>query len=949
MAKSKLLYRLLFLLVSIFALCPSAYPATDANHPELDSLYLLSQESTSDSIITEAYFQLCMLLSNDASATFRGLVNTDYFNLAVNKAIQSHRLSSFAYYVDKMGVGRRDNGDYQIALFLHKQSLSLADSLNDLKLKSKAYNNIGVVYRRIDDYQHAMQYHIQAMKIAEAIQDTITMAVAINSMGNIHAITGNFDDAMKYFKQSLALEQSKGNLLGIAINLNNIGNIYKFKGNNGKALEYYTLSLNVNREIGSDKGVAICYNDIGSIYQIENNYTKALEYYKDAFEINKRIADKSFLSDSYLRVGDIHTLLKNFDTAQKYIEPGLEIAFELGLKANIRDAYQALYLINREQHHTEQAFDYLHLAHDYEDSILSSNIKKDIAKLQINFENERKENQIALLQRNAEINDLKIKRQRFLGLLVLSGFIIAMGALTFVSFYLYTKHKSNKLLVKKNLQIEEAQNELKDYAAKLLEAKQEAEQNSKTKSEFLANMSHEIRTPLNSVIGFADLLYNNTNDDLEKSYLESIKLSGRSLLAMINDILDLSKIEAGRLTIDYRPVDLRKVFKDIESVFSIKLREKGLELKINISEDVPPTILLSEIRIRQILFNLVGNAIKFTDSGYIELGLSVDSLHNNKIDAICWVRDTGQGIAEKELHTIFEPFRQADTAQSAQGTGLGLTITKKLVEMMQGQLSVESQLGSGSVFTILFKELEVVAELDLSEEILRRNPEGLRSLRSMVFMGNKADGNICEKAMKMLQLQTKKIVADTHKARKLIEEIQMVVICLPNADEANKVLSFLYNTDTNTNQQYIVFSKHYEHIDQTRPHVSWENIDGSLDQYIRIILHYSDTLQHQAFVAQLFYTNGNLINDQVLLSLLYGIYQTLFEHAYNTKILYNIKVFAKELSHVAQRYQLSHVIEYCDELLRKVEQFDTDSIDFLLDQFKEAFTIFVQNTEKRIK
>lgn len=948
MEKSNVQYRLLFLLVSILALCPSLYPATDELHQELDSLYLMSQESNSDSIITEAYFQLCLELLNDESATFRGLLSADYFKLAIDKAIQSQRLSTFAYYVDKVGVNHRDNGAYQTALFLHKQCLPLADSLNDLKLKSKAFNNIGVIYRRIDDYQHAMQYHIQAMKIAEVIQDTISMAVAINSMGNIHTITGNYEDAMKYFKQSLALERSKENLLGIAINLNNIGNIYKYKGNNEKALEYYTLSLNVNREIASDKGVAICYNDMGSIYQLENNYAKALDYYKKAFKINKRIADKSFLSDSYLRVGNIYTLLENYDTARKYIEPGLEIAFEAGLKANIRDAYRALYLINKEQHHTEQAFEYLNLAHDYEDSILSVNIKKDIARLQISFENERKESQIALLQRNAEIKDLKIKRQRFLGLLVLSGFIIAMGALTFVSFYLYTKHKSNKLLVKKNRQIEDTQNELKDYAEKLLEAKQEAEQNSKTKSEFLANMSHEIRTPLNSVIGFADLLYEKTDDTLEKSYLESIKLSGKSLLTMINDILDLSKIEAGRLTIDYRPVDLRKVFKDIESVFSIKLKEKSLELKINIAEDVPQTILLSEIRLRQILFNLVGNAIKFTDSGYIELGMSVASVNDNKIDVICWVRDTGQGIEEKELHTIFEPFTQAETTQSAQGTGLGLTITKKLVEMMQGQLSVESQLGNGSVFTMLFKELKLIPELDLSEEILRRNPARLKSIKSLVFMGEKADGGCCDKAIEMLQIQRIKIVADVHKASKLIDEIQLVLICMPDAHEANKALAVLGGSATNTIRQCIVFSTNYEHFDQRHPNIKWERIDGSLDEYIRIILQYTDTLQHKATVEQLFYINGNYTNDKVLFSLLNGIYQTLFEHAYKTKILYNIKVFAKELSHVAQRYQLPYVIEYCDELFRKVEQFDTESIDFLLEQFKEAFSILVHHSQQKV-
>jgi PAS domain S-box-containing protein len=240
-----------------------------------------------------------------------------------------------------------------------------------------------------------------------------------------------------------------------------------------------------------------------------------------------------------------------------------------------------------------------------------------------------------------------------------------------------------------------------------------AESANRAKSEFLANMSHEIRTPMNAILGFAELLRGLTHGNREQSYVDAITSSGRTLLALINDILDLSKIEAGKLRLEYDAIDIRVVLRDVQHIFSQKAEQKDLALALEIAPEVPASLLLDEVRLRQILFNVVGNALKFTERGGVTLRVftgPVDARHD-AVELTIEVEDTGIGISEHEQQSIFEEFTQ-QSGQSTKkygGTGLGLTITKRLVEMMHGQISIRSQVGHGSTFRFSFPEIKLAA------------------------------------------------------------------------------------------------------------------------------------------------------------------------------------------------------------------------------------------------
>ncbi len=261
-----------------------------------------------------------------------------------------------------------------------------------------------------------------------------------------------------------------------------------------------------------------------------------------------------------------------------------------------------------------------------------------------------------------------------------------------------------------NRELDERNRSLLESEGKLREALGIAETANRAKSEFLANLSHEIRTPMNSILGFSELLGLRITDSRQRKFLEAISSSGKTLLGIINDLLDLSIIEAGHLTLRPSPVDLADIALDIRQTFSPIIMDKKLAFEIRMDPSLPGPLILDGVRFRQILLNLVGNAVKFTERGSISLLFSCSRCgRDGSTDIVVSVADTGMGVDESELEAIFDSFRQQKGQDHARygGTGMGLSITRRLVESMGGTVSLESEAGKGSVFTVLLPGVAV--------------------------------------------------------------------------------------------------------------------------------------------------------------------------------------------------------------------------------------------------
>jgi signal transduction histidine kinase/DNA-binding response OmpR family regulator len=303
----------------------------------------------------------------------------------------------------------------------------------------------------------------------------------------------------------------------------------------------------------------------------------------------------------------------------------------------------------------------------------------------------------------------------------------------------------------KAAQLEEAKRGAEIAKESAVTARQQAEAANAAKSEFLANMSHEIRTPMNAILGFSELLRSQMVASKDRNYLDAISSSGRTLLALINDILDLSKIEAGKLELQYEPVNVARLVEEIQKLFSIRAGEKGIKLVTEINPKLPRGLMLDEVRLRQVLFNVVGNAIKFTEKGQVIIrakaeqaaaeSLDLDSAraldvsggveskstnpltsadpNETRMDLVLEVSDTGIGIPKDQQEHIFGAFQQASGQSTRKfgGTGLGLTITKRLTEMMHGTVTVESEPGRGSTFRFTFADVPVT-ELTEPEAVM---------------------------------------------------------------------------------------------------------------------------------------------------------------------------------------------------------------------------------------
>ncbi|TAE70265.1 MAG: response regulator [Bacteroidetes bacterium] len=320
-----------------------------------------------------------------------------------------------------------------------------------------------------------------------------------------------------------------------------------------------------------------------------------------------------------------------------------------------------------------------------------------------------------------------------------------------------------------------AEIQLKENTESMRKAKEMAENSLRVKENFLANMSHEIRTPMNGVIGMIDVLNETNLDAQQKEYVNIVKKSSYTLLNILNDILDLSKIEAGKMKLQSKSLDLRKTIEKISTLFLQQAEKKNLKILIEISEKIPQFIIADETRLLQIISNLMANAIKFTEKGSITLKTTIDKKINKNISIKIEVKDTGIGIAKENLDLLFETFSQLDSSWSKNygGTGLGLVISKELTRLMKGEMGVNSKIGKGSDFWFTFLTTQTQKLPEEQEKLTTKNEdwkEILNKIEPLILVVD--DNSVNRKVVSEILKKYKCNILEANSGKEAIEKVQ---------------------------------------------------------------------------------------------------------------------------------------------------------------------------------
>lgn len=469
----------------------------------------------------------------------------------------------------------------------------------------------------------------------------------------------------------------------------------------------------------------------------------------------------------------------------------------------------------------------------------------------------------------------------------------------------------------------------------LQEAKKEADFANNMKSEFLANMSHEIRTPMNAIIGFTDLLDKNLTNTTNKSYINSVQDSSKILLSIINDILDLSKVEAGKLEIEHNPTDIRDIGHEIKNVFYHKAKSKALELNINIKDSIPQTLLLDEVRTRQILLNLISNAIKFTPEGYVNLNMFCSKTgDNDKINLIFEVEDSGIGMKEDEQARVFEAFAQ-HTNQSNKiygGTGLGLAITKQLIELMQGTISLKSTQGVGSSFIVTLPNIKTTSQVPAQH--LKQN-QIITFNKAVVLIADdiELNRNLIVEYLKDTPLKIL-IAKDGEEAVKLAKnskpDLILMDIKMPNKDgiEATNEIKSFSSIPVIAITASVVFNiknpKHDIFDDFLHKPLKKDTLLLSMSKFLKSKIEFTE--------------NEKLSKDIQPVKISLKKYPSIFSLVNNAKVAGDIQMvqkLANELEYYGDKENIEDFKDIATKLSSAVDSFDIQECDILLAIFTD--------------
>lgn len=587
--------------------------------------------------------------------------------LEKSRKINDQYLTAKGYYY--LSRFYQTGHDMSNALYYLGQALAIFDALKEERDIAYCYSSFGSIYKQLGNYDKSLEYSFRSLRLKEKLHDERGISVTLTNIAHVYLLTSKFDDAVAYSERALQTDKANNDLEGILINTVNIGVASQKKGAWNEALDQYNAALELARQLQYKKDEALILNNIGSTLRGKGEPAKALSYLLSALSIKEK--NNYPKSHALNDIAKTYTGLNRFAEAEKHSRLAIEAAQKESDLNQLRYAWLNLADAYKASGDFANAYNALSQSTIFKDSLLSVEKSKQMNNLQVEYESEQKERTIHLL--TAQKEEAAFKRKAYL------------AAVLLITTALLLLYLQQRLISKKNRQMFEKGKEVE-----------------KMKSTFFSNISHEFRTPLTLILAPIQALQAQHKDPKTAYQLGTMQKNAERLLSLINQLLDLSKLESGKLNLTVSKADIVPVVKGVVMTFHSLAEINQVELLTNIKPGRLEVYFDTE-KIETILINLLSNAFKFTPvNGQVKVELDLPREPGQQKYFQITVTDTGKGIPAKDLDKVFNRYYQSSQPGEAsfEGSGIGLTLTKELVNLHKGKIDVASEEGKGTSITV---------------------------------------------------------------------------------------------------------------------------------------------------------------------------------------------------------------------------------------------------------
>lgn len=583
------------------------------------------------------------------------------------------------------------------SIVLANSALVLCKPITDDDLKAKALSQLSLYYMIIGKYDESFNLSQKCIAIYEKLQDEKGIADAKYNMAGFYYKSNNFQIGVIYLIDALIIYKKFNDYHNISRCEKSLGTVYAFTGDDQKAIQSLKNAIKAAKKVSDLDLESNAYNNLSGIYVKNNEIELANTTINDSISIKQQTNDVRGLAFAIYGRGKVYLAQKKYTNAEKDFKEAITIHSQMEEHFGLAMAYNKLAKLYFETNKIDQAKNQLQLGLKVCDFYKVSIIKIKLLYLFYN---------IYKSENNA------IKSLEYLEL-----YLLEKDAVLNVQNFKVIENYD--LLVRMQAMQKEA--EFQKEKNKIIAKSNKTEQAARIRQEFLSTMSHEIRTPLNAVTTIASMLSENSHVE-DKILVDSLKFSANHLMQIINDILDFTKLDLGKMTLDLQSCKIKFYLENFWNTYQIQAKEKGIEFKLKIDPLLFDFYFIDQTKITQILANLVTNAIKFTDIGAVKLEVKVNKQFKDFDQVQFRVSDTGVGIEKENLKQVFESFSQLKSGitRKKDGTGLGLSISKKLIELHDSEIEIQSIFGKGSIFSFELK-------LKKSENIELNNQENFKN------------------------------------------------------------------------------------------------------------------------------------------------------------------------------------------------------------------------------